>query len=148
MSGSLCTGAFSEAAGSLIRKPREKLPPPFSIRFTREERARLNRDAGSMAMSAYIRRMLFGNCAVLRQARYLHKQRRPAIDDKTVAAWLGSLGRSELATSMMAIALAAQSGALPVTPELSGKLDTACDDIGTMRDALFVALRIKPERGR
>lgn len=30
------------------KTPKKKLPPPFSIRFTDEERARLNRDAGTL----------------------------------------------------------------------------------------------------
>ena len=80
-----------------------------------------------------------------RQPRYLRKQRRPTIDEEILAQWLGLLGQSELATSMIAIALAAQSGALPVTPELSDKLNAACDDIRDMRIALIVALGVKPE---
>lgn len=53
----------------------------------------------------------------------MREQRQPAINDETLARWLGTLGQSELATSMIAIALAAQSGAMPVTPELTDKTD-------------------------
>ena len=49
--------------------------------------------------------------------------------------------------AMMALALAVQSGALPVTPELSEKLNAACDDIHSMRTTLIAALEIKPESG-
>ena len=145
MSGSTLAKTFDGVAGRPKRHPKRKQPPPFSIRFTEEERARLKRDAGKLSLSAYIRQKLFGDAASPRKPRYRRKQRRPAMDCQTVARLLGTLGQSELATSMIAIALAAESGALPVTPELSEKLDAACDDIRDMRIALVVALGIKPE---
>lgn len=37
-----------------------KRPSPLSVRLTDEERARLERDAGSMSLNAYIRERLFG----------------------------------------------------------------------------------------
>ena len=146
MSGSSHLQAFEEAA----RKPakaRKKLPPPVSIRFSEEERARLVRDAGKLSLSAYIRRMLFGDNVAVRRPRYLIRQQRPGLDDEALARLLGMLGRSELGTSMIAIAMAARSGALPVEPELSEKLEAACTDIRHMRKALIIALRINSEDG-
>lgn len=147
MSGSSLAKTFGDAANAPARRPKRKLPPPLSIRFTTEERARLKRDAGKLSLSAYVRHKLFGDAVTLRKPRYRRKQRRPAMDSQTVARLLGTLGQSELATSMIALALAAQSGALPVTPELSEKLDAACDDIRDMRTALVVALGVKAEDG-
>lgn len=147
MSGSTLVQAFDEAA----RRPakvRRKVPPPVSIRFKEAERARLVRDAGTLSLSGYIRRKLFDDDVSARKPRYLRKQRRPGLDHETLARLLGVLGQSELATSMIALALAAQSGALPVTPDLSEKLDTACADIRAMRTELIVALKIKPEDGQ
>ena len=145
MSGSPTAQAFQKAADKPKKRIKRKHPPSFSIRFTDEERARLNRDAGKLALSAYIRQKLFGDAASKRKQQSQRRQRRPTIDHQTLAQLLGMLGQSELATSIIAIAMAAQSGALPVTPELSEKLDAACDDIAEMRTALIVALRIKPE---
>ena len=145
MSGSSLAKTFDNVAGIAKRGPKRKLPPPFSIRFTEEERARLNRDAGKLSLSAYIRQRLFGDAAPRRKPRYRRKQRKPGLDAKTVAQLLGTLGGSDLGRSMLALALAAESGALPVTPELSEKLDAACDDIREMRVTLVVALGIKPE---
>ena len=145
MSGSSLAKTFDDVAGIPKRHPKRKLPPPFSIRFTEEERARLNRDAGKLSLSAYIRQRLFGNAVTRRKRRYRRKQKLPPLDRQIIARLLGTFGQSELATSMIAIALAAQSGALPVTPELSEKLDAACDDIREMRIALIVALGVKPE---
>ena len=147
MSGSSLAKTFDDVANAPAHRPKRKLPPPLSIRLTTEERARLKRDAGRLSLSAYIRHKLFGDAITPRKPRYQRKQRRPVVDSQTVARLLGTLGQSELATSMIALALAAQSGALPVTPELSEKLDAACDDIRDMRTALVVALGVKPESG-
>ncbi|GAB5467648.1 MAG: hypothetical protein Kilf2KO_06780 [Rhodospirillales bacterium] len=49
------------AAKPTSRKKRAKLPPPVSIRFTYEERARLNRDTGMLSVAAYIRLKLFSD---------------------------------------------------------------------------------------
>ena len=40
-------------------KSEKRNPPPFSLRLTFEERARLERDAGDMPLGAYIRSRLF-----------------------------------------------------------------------------------------
>lgn len=147
MSGSSLAKAFDGAAGAPNGRQKRKHPPPVSIRFTEEERARLSRDAGKLCLSAYVRQRALGEAVASRAPRYLRKQRRPTIDDETLARWLGTLGQSELARSLIAIALAAQSGALPVEPELADKLDAACDDIRDMRAALISALGVKPEDG-
>lgn len=60
---------FNEIAA---QKPQEekagsKCPPPFSIRFTFEERARLDAERGRQPLSAYIRERLFGDDATPRK---------------------------------------------------------------------------------
>ena len=53
-------GTFDEAASHSVRQDRKrKPPPPFSIRFTEEERKRLDRDAGVLSLAAYMRLKLF-----------------------------------------------------------------------------------------
>ena len=148
MSGPSAVGAFEKSAGRPKRVQRKKLPSPFSIRFTEEERARLSRDAGKLALGTYIRQKLLGGDAVERKPQYRRRRRHPAMDREILARLLATLGQSELATSMIAIALAAQSGAMPVTPKLSEKLDAACDDIRAMRIDLIEGLGIKPEGGQ
>lgn len=147
MSGSSLARTFDGTVGATQRPAKRRHPPPVSVRFTEDERARLHREAGNLSLSVYIRERLFGETAAPRKPHDRRKQRRPSVDSRTLARLLGMLGQSDLATSMMALAMAARSGALPVTPELSGKLDAACDDIREMRLALIVALRIRPEDG-
>lgn len=145
MSGSSLAKTFDGVAGRPKSHPKRKLPSPVSIRFTDDERALLKREAGDTALSTYVRERVLGSAAAPRAKRYRKKKRQPGLDAQTVAQLLGTLGQSELGRSMLALALAAESGALPVTPELSEKLDAACDDIREMRIALVVALGIKPE---
>lgn len=49
---------------------------------------------------------------------------------------------------MLALSLAAQMGDLDVTPEVSDKLEQACDDIHEIKVALIMALGIKPQGER
>lgn len=137
--------AFGEAAAQ-PRKTGKKLPPPFSIRFTDEERARLNREAGKLSLSAHIRRKLFGEAETPRRTRS-RKIRQPSLDHTKLGQALGILGQSRLAANMNQIAKAANMGALPVSEELSQELHEACADLREMRHALIAALGIKPEDG-
>ena len=51
MNGPTLVKTFTETA-ALPSKPKRKASPPFSIRFTDEERARLERDAGALSLAA------------------------------------------------------------------------------------------------
>lgn len=121
-------------------KLKKKRPSPLSLRLSDEERAQLQQDAGPLAVNAYIRKKLFGGNARLRKS-----QRRPSMDHEQIAKLLGILGQSELGPSLIAIAMAADTGSLPVTPELTDELHQACDNVRTMRSSLITALGIKSE---
>ncbi len=73
------------------------------------------------------------------------KPRQPSLDGKELAQLLGMFGQSELATSILALSLAATQGNIDVTPELEEKIDCACEDIQTIKQALILALGIKPQ---
>ncbi|MEO1043789.1 MAG: hypothetical protein AAFX52_16025 [Pseudomonadota bacterium] len=123
---------------------RAKLPAPFSIRFTEEERAWLDSEAGNLPLSAYIRAQLFPSHVVMQSARRSKKRpREPQVDHAALATALGHLGRSRLASNLNQIAKAAHIGALPVTPELCADLQDACEDVREMRTALMRALGLK-----
>ena len=143
MTHSSLSAAFQQSSPALSSKKR-KYPPPFSIRFTFEERARLNRDAGKLSLSAYIRLKLFGEKATSPK-RLTRKKRVPRVDQPALAKALGELGKSRLASNMNQIAKAAHMGALPVTPELEQELFEACAAIKEMRGALISAIGIKDQ---
>lgn len=117
----------------------KKTPPPFSLRFTAEERAELDRRAGNKPLGQYIREKVFGEAASPRAV----KRRKPGVDQASLSQALGLLGQSRLASNMNQIAKATNIGALPVTPELSSDLDRACADIRLMRTLLMRALKVE-----
>ncbi|MEO1039527.1 MAG: hypothetical protein AAFX09_08270 [Pseudomonadota bacterium] len=115
---------------------RKTTPPPFSMRFTDEERAILNVRTGNKPLAQYIREKLFGDAASPRAI----KRRKPGVDQALLSQALGLLGQSRLASNINQIAKAAHMGALPVTPDLAAELDRACADIRLMRQLLLRAL--------
>jgi len=110
----------------------------IGFRVTPYEKARLHKKAGSKPLSAYIRTQLLGDDVTPRKAR-----RAPKRDDVLLCKVLAALGNSRLASNLNQIAKAANRGALPVTEELSGDLQSACLDIQAMRMALMMALGFK-----
>ena len=130
MSKSSLSEAFEPAAS--IQSPTRNRPPPFSIRFSFEERARLDRDSGSLSWAAYIRLKLFGEKEVPKP-RLTKKRRRRSIDHAALGRALAVLGKSRLAANLNQIAKSANTGSLPVTPELEQELVAACADIRAMR---------------
>ena len=120
----------------------EKKPlKPFSLRFTRDERAQLDKDAAGMSLGAYIRSRLFNNSLPKRRTRNKH----PIKDHQELAKVLAELGRSLLANNLNQLAKAANSGSLDVTPETDKALQLACSDIRWMRHVLMTALGLTPE---
>lgn len=133
--------AFEKAVAARNRPERPKAPPPFSIRFTPEERARLDREAGNRPLSAHIRKKLFGEAADPRKG----VKRRPGVDDAALAKALSALGQSRLAPNMNQLAKAANAGRLRLKPEAEAELRRACADIAVMRGELMKALGLKAE---
>jgi hypothetical protein len=144
MSGSARIMAFSSAATPELSKV--KSPPPFSIRFTDEERAQLNRDAGALSLAAYMRLKLFADCENRPKTRKpTRKIAHPSAELAVLGHMLGGLGKSRLASNLNQIAKAANMGALPVTPELEAELSEACAAILDMRQRLILAMGIKAQ---
>lgn len=132
-------------AKSAKRKPR-RVRKPFSLGLYDEERAELERDAGTLPLGVYMRRELLGDseeqCGKKCNPR---RVKQPSLDHVALAKLLGIFGQSEVFRSLLALSLAAQSGALPVDEELTVKLHTACDDVREIRCILITALGLKVE---
>jgi len=114
---------------------------PFSLRFTAEERAWLDRRTGGKSLAAYIRDQVLGDAVAPRKKAL----RRPNVDQKALAQALGALGQSRLSSNLNQIAKAANQGTFPVSPELATELSQACSDIAAMRSDLIAALGLKSE---
>jgi hypothetical protein len=124
----------------MTEKSRTRYPPPFSLRLTFEERAALEKAAAGMSLGAYVRSRLFDGTDVKRRTR----GKFPVRDHRKLARVLGQLGRSRLSSNLNQLARAANSGSLPVTPDVEARLKRACADIHEMRRDLIRALGLEP----
>jgi len=115
-------------------------PPPFSIRFTFEERARLDTERGRHSMAAHIRERLFGDQASVRKK----PGNGPIRDSEALGRVLGALGASRLSSNLNQLAKAVNTGSLPVTPETEADLVAACKDVMALRNDLLRALGKSP----
>jgi len=112
---------------------RTKRPAPFPVRFSSDERAVLEDKAGDMPLGAYIR------------AKALDKTQSAAKTDYVMLARiLGLLGKSELASNLCLLAVAAEQGALIVDEEIETDLKAACTDVKEIRLILVEALGLRP----
>lgn len=118
-----------------------KYPPPFSIRFTFEERARLDALRGRQSLAAYIRECLFGDDAAPRKK----PGNSPVVHAEALARVLGALGASRLSSNLNQLAKAVHMGTLPVTPETEEELQAACAEVKALRSNLMRALGKMPE---
>ena len=140
------SGKFRAAASPKPGKRKRKPPPPFSIRFTEEERARLDQDAGTLSLAAYIRLKLFDGIDPPPTKRKPTRRRyAPSAELAVVAQMLAGLGESQLALNLRQIARAAIAGSLPVIPELEQELHETCAAVQAMRRDLIEALGIKDQ---
>jgi hypothetical protein len=133
------SGAFQGVSVPGTRRARETTAPPFSLRLTFEERARLEQEAGDQPIGAYIRGKLFDGKTT--KPRRRHK--RPVKDHQALGKLLGELGKARLANNLNQLARAVNSGSLPVTPDTEKALREACAEIQWLRKTLLEALGLK-----
>jgi len=119
---------------------KSKYPPPFSIRFTFEERARLDAERGRSALSTHIRDCLFGDDVTPRRK----SGNSPVKDGEALGRLLGALGGSRLSNNLNQLAKAANTGSLPVTPETEADIVAACEEVKALRADLLRALGKSP----
>lgn len=83
---------------------RKKRPPPFSLRLSPEERARLARDAAGQSLGGYVRARLFGPDAAPAPRT---RGRFPVKDHQALGMVLAQFGASRLSSNLNQIAKAA-----------------------------------------
>ncbi len=113
----------------MARKPYD---PPFSLRLSFEERARLTEQASGAPLGAYIRERLLSEPP--------RRSRLTPADRQALLQVLGTLGQSRIANNLNQLAKQANLGTLPVTPDTEAELSSAAADIAAMRDMLVKAL--------
>lgn len=133
---------FNEVASDSVKRKAAapNYPPPFSIRFTFEERAKLDVARGRKALAAHIRDALFGEDASPRRK----PGNSPVKDAEALGRVLGALGASRLSSNLNQLAKAVNTGSLPVTPETEADLVAACEEVRALRDDLLRALGKSP----
>lgn len=118
-----------------------KLPSPFCLRLTPEERAHLEQAAGNLPLGAYVRDQIFtGSPTVHRKPR-----QRPTQDRQILGQLLAELGNAKLANNLNQLAKAVNSGSLPVCPQTVQEIHEAYAGITWMRQTLITALGLHPE---
>lgn len=136
MTGSV-RDSFNSAADSKRKKP--DYGKPVSVRFTHEERAELERKAGDLTLSAYVRARCIGDEAAAHRTR----GKRPIKDFEELGRVLGALGRSQLSNNLNQLARAAHSGTLGLPHETQAAIADAADDIAFIRQSLVEALGLQ-----
>lgn len=111
-------------------------PPTFSLRLTFEERALLEKAAGSMPLGSFIRSQLLGKQETFPRRR----SKRPVKDHEALGQVLGELGKSRLANNLNQLAKAVNTGSLPVTPDTEKTIQDACIGVQDIRSFLMIAL--------
>jgi hypothetical protein len=124
-----------------MSKTKIKNLPPLSLRLTFAERQKLDRAAGTLTISAYIRGQLFP-MPDERKRNF----RRPVENEDALHQLLIELGRSNLSNNLNQLAKASHKGTLPAPEETQEKLDQACDDVEEMKKLLVQALGLKGKR--
>lgn len=112
----------------------KKKTQPLSIRLSFRERKLLENLAGKVSLSAYIRSRIFSHTDSITK------------DDKNqLAQILGLLGQSNIASNLRELTSLARSGSLALTPEITSKLEKACNEISEIKSMIMKALRIKED---
>jgi len=142
MSGDITQQTRSAFKGKPAAKnstDKKRYPAPISVRFTDEERAILERQAGDLTLSAYVRLCVLGENAPDHRTR----RKRTVEDYEALGQLLGSLGRSNLPNNINQLSKAVHRGDLPLADEIALDLKQAAFEIAYMRHMLMTALGLK-----
>jgi len=126
---------------SVIRKktPKKVYPKPVCVRFTDEERTELERKAGDLTLSAYVRSQCVGETAKPHRTR----GKRPVKDFEALCQVLGALGKSKLPNNVNQLAKAVNTGTLDLPEVTEEAILKAAYDIAYIRLTLIKALGLE-----
>lgn len=107
--------------------------PPLSLRLSSKERIKLEKLAGDMPLSAYIKSRIFLKSGGLTD------------NTKILSQILAYLGAKNINQNLGIIAKASEEGTLFVDDTVKEEIKQACSDIRSMHGILLVALGFKPK---
>jgi len=125
-----------------VQKPEkpEGNPPPYSMRFTWDERDRLSNMAGNRSWAALIRERLFGDDVSKRR-----KTRQTSIDQQAIARLGAMLGKTRIPNNLNQLSKAANTGCLVMDEDTKQQLNEACTHVADMRQILISALGVRDQ---
>ena len=129
--------AWAQSVAPKIQKQRNH-PPPFSLRLTATQRRLLEQDAKGRPLGNHIRSLIFEDDGSLRS-----RKSRRITDAEALGRALGLLGQSDIAESVRRLSDAADTGALPASPDVCAEISQACDHIEQIRVLLIRALGMR-----
>ena len=121
-------------------RPKRKRPYSLSVRLSDEERALLERKAGSRPLGAYVRQKVLGEFEEKRR----ESRAKPSLDAALLGRLLGLLGKSDQVKCLFLLLAAAEAERVSLTEEDRTALREACADAQEMRSILIKALGLKP----
>ncbi|MEM8749940.1 MAG: hypothetical protein AAGF28_06530 [Pseudomonadota bacterium] len=108
----------------------------FGLRLKPEERAELERQAGTMPLGTYIKSQLLDSELGIQR----RDVRRPVADQQALAQLLGLIGHSDVGARLNALSEAVENGSLVVDDEAQEAILSACAEIHAMHAMLLRAL--------
>lgn len=124
---------------------RGKRAAPFSLRLTFEERAQIEKNAGSMPVGAYIKSLLLAEDA----PKYRARRKSPVADHAALAQVLACLGATRIANNLNQLAHSTNVGSFYFDADTKRAIREACNDVRIMRQLLMQALgRFDPNEKR
>lgn len=112
---------------------------PFSLRLSEDERTRLEAQAGTMPLAAYIKSVVLAEDA----PHYRKRRKPPMAEQQLLAEVLARLGQSRTANNLNQISKHLNQGTLVVDEELEADLKAALADVAWMRVTLMRALGVR-----
>lgn len=123
----------------------KKRAAPFSLRLTFEERAQIEKNAGTMPVGAYIKSLLLADDA----PKYRKRRKSPVADQAALAQVLACLGATRIASNLNQLAHATNIGSFYFDEDTKRAIREACNDVRIMRQLLMEALgRLDPNEER
>lgn len=132
--------AFKESSNKgKPKRKRKRCPKPVFVRVTEKEREQLERNAGDLTISAYVRSCCIGDNAKPHRTR----GKRPVKDYEALCQVLGALGKSKLPNNVNQLAKAVNTGTLGLPEVTEEAILKAAYDIAYIRLTLIKALGLK-----